>query len=545
MTSPGVFAYPPPMARIPSRSMVSNRFVGVDLPPGVFQQPGRAVAGLIQAVGGAADVVSKHVADAQNIRNQSDVRERLRAMRAAQAGFQRDVLEGNIDPAKWLPEWEKRLANLEVEVEQGGLPPVVIEAVREQFKEFSGSSMIQVSGEALKENRRRAVASWELDYNDAVTGGRYGEAEQLIESASDILDPVQIKAAQMRLDTTEQQSNRELDMELDPVGFITRLEAGEYDEELSPMQKQATLERARGMQSQRENQAVNNIMLAIEAGVITTKEQLEEELGRYTSEVSENRAKAMVRGFGELDALTYEERFAVADQINSSLAAFKKGEISLEEYSRRYTETQTTIMGFGKRRGAGALSSLNSRYDPTYFMGPEGDMNEEEARKRAAEVFTTAETRGKEMIRSRALATVKTKVAGFRDQLREDETKPPSKEVAEFEATERQFSLQFRAAMEDELSDFLTSYANEHEGKVPTFPELEAYLNKVQPGIVARLIKERKAAATNPPSGAPKSAGRSSLPLTPNQERLRRWTMPEPDQTPLDFDPDYPLLPPR
>lgn len=518
------------MARIPNHTLVSPTFSGVELPPGVFKQPGQAVAGLIASAGGAVDEVVKHVQEAQQIRNEADIRDRVRGMREMQANFLEEIEANKIDPANWLNEWKNRLATHEATLKEKGLPPVVIEAVTERFKDFAGQSMIQISGAALKENRRLATGSWQLDYDEAKRRQDFPRMRKLVEEGKNgkLLDDLQEKAAGMEVDALETQYDRDISKQINPLGYIKELQDGKYDAELSPLQKAEELEKAKMWQSNQERGVVNDIMLAIEAGGIKTKEELEAEIDKYPEIITADRKEVLLNTFGETSPLTFEERFVIADSITKSIEQYKKGEISLKEYTRQHNVNQMNIMGFGKRRGAGALSSLNARYDPVNFMGPDGEESKE-AEKKKAEVFGTAEDRGKELIKDRANATVRSKVAEFRDKMKEEADSPYSKATADLDAKESAFALQFRAAMEDELNSFLVSYQKDNPEKVaPSFPEIEAYLNKVQPTVVEKLMKDRKEAAASPPE-KPKEVG--SYPVVEPDGETLKWFKEHPETT--------------
>jgi len=507
------------MARIPNRTLVGPKFTGVDIPDGAFGQTGRAVAGLIAATGGAAETVVKHVREAQAIRNQADVRDRVREMREAQALFYQEIEENKLDPSEWLPEWKKRLATIENQLKGKNIPPVVVEAVTEQFKEFAGGSQIQISGAALKENRRRATVSWELDHRDDIQNHRWDEAEASIsEVEGTLLDPVQAKAARMEIAHKRKQVERELEMRADPVEYAERLKAGEIPD-LSPLGTLEEIDKANAWQARTEREAMANVQQVVDAGWIQNVEQLEAELKLYPV-ISSAAAAAAIREFGESNPLNFEERYKITDQISDNFHSFKRGEITLEEYVTRYNKVQTEIMIYGKRRGAGALSSLNSRYDPTYYMGPEKEG--EEVAKEMAEKLETVERRAFAFIRQRATGGVQRKVAEKRAQLR-DESEEGSPELAEFDAKEREFAMNFRAAMEDNVRSFLEAAANAPDGP-PTFEEVEAFINKIQPEVVKEVERARKQAAANPPAMPTAGAApRRVLPENDEQRRLRRW----------------------
>lgn len=523
------------MARIPARTLVSPRFSGNDIPSGVFERPGRAMAELINTVGGAADEVLKHVREAQETRNQMNVRDEVRKMRELQSQFYQDMERDNVDPAEWVDLWRDRLNSHQNNIKQAKYPPKVLEALDQQFTEFSGSSLLTISGAALKENRRLAKGSWNLDYKDAKERGDIPRMRSLVEEGRELLDPLELKAAEMDTELTAEKTSREMDMIDDPIGHVKRLEKNEYN--LSPSVLQEELKRAKAYQAQEERQEVQNIRIGIDNGTLDSVEKLDKELELYPN-ITEPMKKLLRKQVEDIDPLSYEEKFGVADSIRDDFRKFKAGELSLEEYTERHNRNQMKVDAYGNRKGAGPLKSLAYRYDPVHYTGDEG--TEEDARKKAKKVAETREDRGKEMIRTRALGAVKTKVAAKRTELRLEGEETTTPELVEFETKEKQFALLFRAAMEDELARWLE---DQPDDKPPSVPDMEAYLNKIQPGVIQRIINERKESAKKAVEASARRTANpdSSSPESDYYRRAADWESYDPAR---DFDPDM-VLPPR
>tara|TARA_R110002153_G_scaffold57870_2_gene158972 strand:+ start:9556 stop:11130 length:1575 start_codon:yes stop_codon:yes gene_type:complete len=156
------------MARIPLQSLVSARQSGIAVQPGVFQQTADATAGLLSSVAGGVEMVKQQFDRAQDIHNQSEISEKRRMFRDAQGEFQNRMLEKDFHPSEWGPEWIKTLEEVERDVDFKDMAPVVQRALLEDFENFAGSSLIEISGSALKENLRRGKDNFQRDlqYND-------------------------------------------------------------------------------------------------------------------------------------------------------------------------------------------------------------------------------------------------------------------------------------------------------------------------------------------------------------------------------------------
>lgn len=472
------------MARIPSFVQVAPTFQGIDMPQGAFNATGRAVAGVIQQVGGAVDTVKKFVDEAQNIRNQQDIRDTSREMRTMQAQFQEEILSNSIDPANWTSEWEKRLAGFESDLKGRNFPPVVANAAESQFKDFAGQSLISVSANALKENRRRATGSWEIDYNDAIKNERYDQARDLVNEADEagILDPVQRKAADFEIKDKEQLSDVQLDIELDPQMLIDQLEKDEYRYKFSPNQKIKILDEARKTISTKEKYAMGQLKNGLARGAFRTKEELEAELERYP-EISDSTKKLVLFNYDNIKPVESEEKFTILEPLREAAKAFARGEITIEQYGVTHDETQTAVYALGERNGAGALKSALNNYDPANMAGGEADAAREAMKKK----FESGKEIATDLIKERAKGYVSSRVGAFKD-VNAGVVTGKAKDIAELTTTERTWAILFEERMGSEVDKFL---ARPH-AVPPTDTDILAHIDSVQPAIVESIERDIK-----------------------------------------------------
>ena len=170
------------MARIPESTLKQSRFSGVQVPQGVYGNPTKALAGVVGAVSGTADAIVSMGFEAQDIKNKADVRTRLRELRNMQTEFQNGVFENNTPPEQWLSQWEAKLKSFENRLSSEDIPPDVKEAVLEKYADTAGSSMLQIGGAMVKENRRRAEEVGQRDVVDMMNLGDRDSALGVIDA---------------------------------------------------------------------------------------------------------------------------------------------------------------------------------------------------------------------------------------------------------------------------------------------------------------------------------------------------------------------------
>tara|TARA_R110000868_G_scaffold124963_5_gene330207 strand:+ start:1550 stop:3154 length:1605 start_codon:yes stop_codon:yes gene_type:complete len=473
------------MARIPSYTQVAPTFQGIDMPQGAFNATGRAVAGIIQQVGGAVDTVKKFVDEAQNIRNQQDVRDTSREMRTMQAQFQEELVSNKIDPANWTSEWEKRLASFEGDLKNRSFPPVVANETKSQFKDFAGQSLISVSANALKENRRRATGSLEIDYNENIKNENFGLARKQIDDGLQLglLDPVQAKAAHNEVNDKEETADMYLDANADPTNTLKEVLDGNYKTKLAPAQKIKFVDDLRRIISTKEKDAMRLVKQGLESGAFKTKEDLAKNLEDNFPDISDSTKKLVLFNFDNMKPIESEEKFLIIDPLIDAAKSFARGEISQEEYGKIHDETQSAVLALGQqRKGAGGLKTVLNNYDPAGFISMEGDVARDSIKKKLNSANDTGEALIKERVNALVDSTVAKKNLGVEIEVNKIKNK----------SEEKRKGILLRSRLEEDYRNFLTDPAEPN----PTRVEIEEWINNKMPSAVIQIETEIKDAST-------------------------------------------------
>jgi len=499
------------MAKIPQQVMVSPRAVGVQAPAGAFNASTQAIARLGNTVNASVDGLIEQGMRAQKIRNQEDIRKTAREMELMREEFMQSVEEGNVDPAQWVPQWEQTLRARQASLIDKSAPPEVVNAVKTNYDIFSKESMLQINGSALKENQRRAKKGFSVDLEHLMKQGRFDEANALVAGSGDILDPEEIRGFSNGVMRAKQEANLELDKNADPIAFRAAVEQDKYN--LSPILKKRYLEDADEEISKHERKSLTEVKDLMDGGAFTTKEQLSAELEKYP-EISQIKRNVLVKSFEVDTPITDEERFAIGDQIRDNFTDFREGRISLKEYRKKWNETDSAVIAFGNRTGVGSLKNLSYQKDPMHFT--EEDTLENEARDRAnKEVRKTTEETIKEVARQRVGAQIGVARAKFRKD--KDPASYPV-ENAKFSDTQNAFGVQLRTALERETENWANSLQTP-----PTGPEIEDYVNRIQPTLVSRILSQREQLKSQ--NGPRKQSG--GVEKTQSQILLESWTSPK------------------
>jgi hypothetical protein len=502
------------MAKIPTQTLVTPRFGGSLMPKGAFGDTTQAIANVVGAVGGAVDTVIKMGQDAQQVRNRTQVREKLRELRDMRVKFQNDVLEQNLDPSKWTGEWQTRLGEFEKTIGGKDIPPDVRNALTEKYDDIASSSLLEIAGSALKENRKRAQEVYSFDVNDAAARQDWGESEATIKEAESegVIDPHQAEMARKALGVKKTSYMREEELTLNPTGYLNDLDAGKYDGALSPVQLFEEREKAEAVISGKARDIVAETRQMFEIGMITTVEEFDTQLSDKP-EVDDLTKDVLRKELFEQkkinEPLTYEERFGIADQLSDNFKQLQDGKLNIQEYTVLHNKIQTTLEILGNRPGTGALRERAYRVDPSQFIADDGSgrVDKEAAAKRAAE-YKDAELAMEALVRERAGGITAVAVAG-------KETPEPDDlggkiDFAKFKTSKQEVEVIFRTEMQKEVR----MWANDQD-TYPTTPEIKAYMDKIQPDVARRIVADLKAAALDPTKAKAKPPAEEAPVLTP------------------------------
>ena len=334
------------MARIPLQSLVSARQSGVAIAPGVFQQTAEAAHGLLSSVAGATQMVKAQFDKAQDIHNQSAISEGRRSHRDAQAEFQKRMLDPKFTPAMWGPEWQETLKSLETTLDDSDMPPVVSRALNEDFQAFAGSSLIQISGAALKENLKKGKENFQRDYQFNKAEGRHQDNLKLIdESVGVLLDEASGDDWKRQTNGMIKQDSMKVHKSNDPRGYIEAVKGGEYD--LSELHQIEEIKSGENQMDVYESEGLDIITSMVKAGdQIKNVDQLKIAIVNNPN-ISELNGKAYIANYKNSQPLQDGEMFALDDKIDE-LWKFRGDP---DRYRKEWSKINILVGTYGTRGG--------------------------------------------------------------------------------------------------------------------------------------------------------------------------------------------------
>ncbi len=462
--------------------MTDARYTGAAVPQGAFSATARAFGNLVGTANQITDSLVQKGFEAQDIRNKEEIRSKTNDMRNLQKEFMSQLEADNVDPSEWVPRWENRLNEFKTQLYKKGDPTDVITALDRNFEEFMQDSTVHLTGAMLKENRRRAVAGYELDYGEALKDGRFDDARRITEEYAGILDPVQHKGAMLAIAREEKKAKLELDLDSDPLAFMERLQNNEYD--LSPIQRKDWSDIAQRELATRERQGLQAVDTMLELNGFENEEQLNKFLDTFP-EISEPKRALVRKSFYETQPIPDSELYPMADKIRADYMAYHAGKLSYDEYQTRWNNNQSEVLAYGsKRPNSGGLRHLLSRLDPLTI-----DPNA--PRKGAVDLGETEDVI-EHTVSERVQGQIRTEVATFGSG--QDVMFAPDKDVkiAKFRGEREEFAVGLRSELTKGVKQFAADTMLEKK-RPPTSAEIRAELDRLQPIVVERMIKEQQA----------------------------------------------------
>jgi hypothetical protein len=347
------------MPRIPIQSLVSSRESGVDVQPGAFQATAQATANLMSSVSGAAQMVKQQFDRAQDIHNRTQLSEKRRGLRDAQGNFLNKVnglnAEGKpIPPAQWGPLWKIELDAIKKGFEDSDMPPVVSRALAEDFENFAGSSYIQISGSALKENLRRGKENFQRDFQYNNVRGLFDDNRELIrnsagkeipqEAADDFIEGINMAERNFKINKSRK---------ADPVTHkenLPQMGLSEYE-----MAKEAELtDRDISQLGDKNLKIIDDL---VKDGIIPNEAELIINLEGDPA-ISEELAERYLQSYrNTLKPLSAEEFQGLEDAIDA-LEGFKDQPV---KYAKEYYDVKKLMTSYGSRPNRPDISLYNRR----------------------------------------------------------------------------------------------------------------------------------------------------------------------------------------
>ena len=373
------------MARIPLQSLVSARQSGVAIAPGVFQQTAEAAHGLLSSVAGATQMVKAQFDKAQDIHNQSAISEGRRSHRDAQAEFQKRMLDPKFTPAMWGPEWQKTLKSLETTLDDSDMPPVVSRALNEDFQAFAGSSLIQISGAALKENLKKGKENFQRDYQFNKAERRHQENLKLIdESVGVLFDEASGDDWKRQTNGMIKQDKMKVHKSNDPRGYIEAVKKGEYD--LSELHQIEEIKSGENQMDVYESEGLDIITSMVKAGdQIKNVDQLQIAIVNDPN-ISELNGKAYIANYKNSQPLQDGEMFALDDKIDE-LWKFRGDP---DRYRKEWSKINILVGTYGTRGGIRGAKARLYQDRPSQHTKEKLEKAAEEQRDAELKPITTA-----------------------------------------------------------------------------------------------------------------------------------------------------------
>ena len=465
------------MARIPLQSLVSARQSGVAIAPGVFQQTAEAAHGLLSSVAGATQMVKAQFDKAQDIHNQSAISEGRRSHRDAQAEFQNRMLDPKFTPAMWGPEWQKTLKSLETTLDDSDMPPVVSRALNEDFQAFAGSSLIQISGAALKENLKKGKENFQRDYQFNKAEGRHQENLKLIdESVGVLFDEASGDDWKRQTNGMIKQDSMKVHKSNDPRGYIEAVRKGEYD--LSELHQIEEIKSGENQMDVYESEGLDIITSMVKAGdQIKNVDQLKNELDNDPN-ISELSKKAYIANYKNSQPLQDGEMFALDDKIDE-LWKFRGDP---DQYRKEWSKINILVGTYGTRGGIGIGNAKARLYQNRPSQHTKEKLDKAAEEQRAAEL-KPVEMVGREMVAARAKGITGYKYAESYGTDK-DERIPNAKIKAQLDEDE----VFIRAVLRDAMSEFIQDFPG---GAKPTKLQLVEFLDKNGDRVVSEALKSK------------------------------------------------------
>ena len=507
------------MARIPIQSLVSARAASEPINPGAFAESARATASLLGAVSGAADAVKKHFDRAQDLENRTSISEKKRLIRDSQGNFlnkmnglQEDGSQGKpVPPSQWGELWKQELKSVEGQLGLKEVPPVVARAVGEDFRNFAGTSYIQISGEALKLNQRLATASFNQGFNLAQEEGDFEGARDLLKDASGYEVPEELVPGMMKqLDYDEKKGVMDARRIVDPIEHQKDLEENVYG--LSDVALAKEKEATERQRQQQENESIRGISELIEADGIEDIDQLNFNLdSEQNKTITEENKEIIRKNYLSTKGLTDFERYEYQDRIDTNLELLytPNNNYGPEEYEKEWNKISADQAALSGRSGSGPIRS---------------DLNNVRPSLHSKKVFDAAAAKGlataQKPVRTAANLEIKKRVAGLVDIQYAQKAKPErdlagildkdasiSNKQYRLELDKREYVL--REAFQSELNSWISS-----QTELVTAPMIVEWLNKNQ----TRISNKAFDALSKNPFGAPRG-------IETAEELAKEWGM--------------------
>ena len=490
---------------IPLHSLVAARQSGVAVQPGAFQQTANASASLLSSVNGASQAIKKHFDQAEDYKNRSEISEGKRQIREAQGAFQNRLAQDNVPPHLWGKGWQEELIRIQsgLGLNSSETSPVVKRALGEAFNQFSGTSFIQISGAALKENKKRARQNFDRDYQFNAQNGNHAGNDALVEENRDLLgddfanDTLRTNKLMQRKDDIEFSRNA------DPFSHVARVKENEWG--LSKVQQQRELEVTDREIQRAEAESLKGFRELEEAGLIDGEEDLKSQLESDPA-ISKTSAKAYLRNYKSNQPLPESDQFSLQDKVDD-LQQYRGDP---EKYESEWMKVQTEVNSYGNRKGVGRFNADLHNVRPGLFTQERADRAQADQR---ADDLKPIQSVANALVKERAsgLASI-----GFLQQkIASPENADDLVGNANLKKDLEEHEILLRSALQSEANQFIHSFPADQK---PTAEDVKNFIDKNGDKINLGVLNRLAAAESNPFGVPTQGAGGSVLPALEKTE---------------------------
>lgn len=465
------------MPRVPLQSLVSARQAGVQVQAGTFSQSAQSTSNLVSSISGAAQAVNQHFVKAQEYKNRSDISDGRELLRVSQAEFQNRLTGANVPPERWVGEWEKELPKIRAGLETISKAPDVINRLEKDFGDFSSKSLLKLSGDALKENQRRAKTNLDRDLKYLYEVGDYDGANGLVDANRDLLGDDLADDTIRTHGLLKRKEDLEFSRNSDPLGHIERVNSGGFGK-LSKLKAQKEVEAAQRLADQRGSEGLSAIRELEEAGLIEDEDDLRTRLSEDPY-ISEKEASIFIKNYRSNKPLSDAERYALEDELDE-LTELRS---SPEEYEKKYYEVAKKFESLGRRGNKPRVNLQNIR--PELFSQERLDSL---SAKKRAEVLRPIQSVASRLVKKRAEGLASVHFAKNKNY-----EEYPSPEIIaanqQLKNTLDENAILVGSALKRATEDFITSFPS---GETPTEGDISNFLDKNADKIALGVLREKK-----------------------------------------------------
>lgn len=315
---------------------------------------------------------------AQDIANQSEISEKRRMIRDAQGEFQNRMISKEFLPSEWGPAWIEELKGIEgaVGLNEKDMNPIVRRTLHEDFENFASSSLIEISGSALKENLRRGKQNLQRDDAYYKGIGDHAARKELVNETT-VLTEEEKKDFNRTIDQEALSDDILLSRVTNAQEHLIAVTGGAYPH-MSDLQRQNEIDATQRVIDNQENVAIDEILDQAQFGAYlddkdsTREEKIAAALAADPA-IRSKSAKKIAAGLKSTAVLSDQEMQGFQRRID----ALSDLENNPREYSKAWQGIAVDIAAGRQRGGMGGYSSALNLVHPSRFSAEKNKERED------------------------------------------------------------------------------------------------------------------------------------------------------------------------